>query len=355
MFNLSDKETIRACRDVLVEFYRADRKNFIHLFLQRKPAHIAKAYSGPLAQARIIENIKDGAYPLLRIFPIRGRFIATDYLVPRKFDNVFAIQVDESAYFARNLSVAEGDIVLDMFTGSGIYPIFCAENAKKIYAVDISKKALAYARFNAILNNVESKITFLNGDMFDAIRPGKFDLITASPPCVPTPLTNRVEALFADSGIDGLKYPSRFLTQATKYLARGGRLQMYLGVVGDKERPLIEEQLVSMFQKERVKIELNMLHNRSVRLETLIRKKYLDPFSFRYRLGPGELRRWSAHLKGRGYSHFYYCLVSIHSSNAFEIITKRPDRDLKKDLYMTGDLGLYSPGRISKLLREFCD
>ena len=95
--------------------------------------------------------------------------------------------VDEALALARELP-GERLRFLDLGTGSGNIAVALAVNAPtaEITAVDISPEALEVARRNAKKNNVEDRISFLEGDLFDALPPGgvPFDLIASNPPYI---------------------------------------------------------------------------------------------------------------------------------------------------------------------------
>ena len=95
--------------------------------------------------------------------------------------------VDEALALARELP-GERLRFLDLGTGSGNIAVSLAVNAPtaEITAVDISPEALEVARRNAKKNNVEDRISFLEGDLFDALPPGgaPFDLIASNPPYI---------------------------------------------------------------------------------------------------------------------------------------------------------------------------
>jgi release factor glutamine methyltransferase len=76
--------------------------------------------------------------------------------------------------------------ILDIGTGSGCIPISLKHNIpnSKIYAIDVSEKALTVAKENAIKNNVD--ITFILADVLKEdlkILP-QFDIIISNPPYV---------------------------------------------------------------------------------------------------------------------------------------------------------------------------
>ena len=82
----------------------------------------------------------------------------------------------EKVYFSPRLSeerkrifgqVKNGESILVMFSGSGIYPIVIAKNskAKSIYGIEINPMAHEYALENVKLNNLENKIKLFLGDV----------------------------------------------------------------------------------------------------------------------------------------------------------------------------------------------
>lgn len=73
--------------------------------------------------------------------------------------------------------------ILDIGTGSGCISITLKKQfpSSIVSAVDISKEALAVAKENAILNNVE--VNFIESDVFSNVQ-GKYDLIISNPPYI---------------------------------------------------------------------------------------------------------------------------------------------------------------------------
>lgn len=80
----------------------------------------------------------------------------------------------------------DGSQILDLCTGSGCIAIALAKRLRNraITAVDISPKALAYARRNAERNGVA--VNFAEADIFeDFASPRPLDIIVSNPPYVP--------------------------------------------------------------------------------------------------------------------------------------------------------------------------
>jgi release factor glutamine methyltransferase len=133
---------------------------------------------------------------------------------------------------------------MDIGTGSGNIAISLAKLLEKcrILAVDISKEAIDVARNNALLNNVSSKINFVNQDFSNLqpatcnLQPFSFDFIVSNPPYIPT---QEIEALqpevkyephmALDGGKDGLDFYRRIINKAPRYLRKDGFLIMEMG------------------------------------------------------------------------------------------------------------------------------
>ncbi|MGV3509896.1 MAG: peptide chain release factor N(5)-glutamine methyltransferase [Sphingobacteriaceae bacterium] len=79
------------------------------------------------------------------------------------------------------------DSILDIGTGSGCIPIALKKNipASDVYAVDISEDALAVAKHNCVLNQVE--VNLLKGDILDEnfkVQHAAFKIIVSNPPYI---------------------------------------------------------------------------------------------------------------------------------------------------------------------------
>lgn len=77
--------------------------------------------------------------------------------------------------------------ILDLGTGSGALAVSCAllDSRSCVTALDISGSALAVARRNAARHGVLERVSLVQGDLVEAVRPEAFDVILANLPYVP--------------------------------------------------------------------------------------------------------------------------------------------------------------------------
>ena len=103
-------------------------------------------------------------------------------LIPRPETSELVTKIVNSQLSTFNSQLS----ILDIGTGSGCIAISLAKNINnsKVYALDISEKALEVAKGNAINNNVD--VTFINDDILSLKNniDTKFDIIVSNPPYV---------------------------------------------------------------------------------------------------------------------------------------------------------------------------
>jgi release factor glutamine methyltransferase len=134
----------------------------------------------------------------------------------------------------------EGQRILDLGTGSGAIAIALLNELPKAAAMatDVSPKALEIARENANRHGVANRMTFRQGDWWEAVPDNEtFDLIVSNPPYI---ATAAIEALAPevkahdpiaalDGGMDGLEAYRRILGTARRRLRPGGAIAVEIG------------------------------------------------------------------------------------------------------------------------------
>ncbi len=138
--------------------------------------------------------------------------------------------------------------VIDVGTGSGCIAVALAKHLAEVtvYAIDISRPALAVAQRNAERHGVEDQIQFIVGDLLDR-RPAPVDLIVSNPPYVsvdewaslPFAICHHEPRLALDGGADGLGVIRRLLSQSEGLLEPGDALLVEIGAEqGDAARDI---------------------------------------------------------------------------------------------------------------------
>jgi release factor glutamine methyltransferase len=169
---------------------------------------------------------------------------------PKKlFIKDYVFLVDEKVYepaedtflLAENLKVEEGEVVLDVGTGCGIFAVLAAKKAKKVVATDINPYAIRCAEKNAKINGVEGEIEFRLGDLFQPVRPDEtFSLILFNAPYLPSePREERSWIGRAwTGGPSGRKVIDRFIISAPEFLTADGRILLVQSSLSDVDKTL---------------------------------------------------------------------------------------------------------------------
>ena len=133
--------------------------------------------------------------------------------------------------------------VLDLCTGSGCIAVCLKKNGfEKVYAADISDKALSVAKHNANLNNAD--IIFLQSDLYENFpKEIRFDIIVSNPPYISTDKIAELETqvkdfepkLALDGGKDGLDFYKKILKLSKDFINKSGRLYLEIGYDQAKE------------------------------------------------------------------------------------------------------------------------
>lgn len=175
----------------------------------------------------------------------KEKFLGMDFLVN---ENVFIprpeteILVNTALEIINAAQAKKAPVrILDLCTGSGNIAISIAKGLTKsaadykIFASDISDKALEVAMQNACLNGASDGISFIKSDLFKDIA-GRYDMIVSNPPyiarCELKTLPKEVlkePVLALDGGEDGLDFYRKIFLEAPAYLMNGGYCIMEIG------------------------------------------------------------------------------------------------------------------------------
>ena len=127
--------------------------------------------------------------------------------------------------------------VLDLCTGSGCIAISLKKHGfEKVFALDISDKALEVAKHNAYIHNAD--ITFIKSDLYKELPNDiRFDLIVSNPPYIRTGEIEKLDdevkdfepKLALDGGKDGLDFYKKILNLSKDFINKNGSLYFEIG------------------------------------------------------------------------------------------------------------------------------
>lgn len=159
-------------------------------------------------------------------------FVDNNVLIPRQDTEIL---VEEVIKIAKKINAKN---ILDLCTGSGAIGISLANYLPetKIVATDISNSALNIARKNAVINNVQNRIIFINSDLFTNLESQKFDIIVSNPPYIKTSVIEKLDTqvkkepnIALDGGEDGLDFYKKIIKESYQYLKYNGYLCLEIG------------------------------------------------------------------------------------------------------------------------------
>jgi release factor glutamine methyltransferase len=156
-------------------------------------------------------------------------YVNQDVLIPRPETELL---VEKAIATAKNNHIVT---IADIGTGSGIIAVTLAVTLPeaRIYAVDVSEKALAVAILNAEKHAAVYRITFLKGDLVKPL-PEHCGLIVANLPYVKqSEIYAPIDAephLALDGGKEGLDVIARFCREVKDRLTPGGYVLMEIGL-----------------------------------------------------------------------------------------------------------------------------
>ena len=159
-------------------------------------------------------------------------YINKDVLIPRPETEIIVEEV------LKIIKPFSSKSLLDVGTGSGCIIISIIKERLNCLAtaIDLSKKALNIAKFNAKMHHLINKINFVNIDI-DKIQDNKYDFIISNPPYIKKLNLSKLDEsvkffepyIALEAGIDGLREIKKLIIKSNKLLKRNGRLIFEIG------------------------------------------------------------------------------------------------------------------------------
>ena len=134
--------------------------------------------------------------------------------------------------------------ILDIGTGSGCILLAILKERKKCLGVgiDISKKGINLAKYNAKIQHIRNRVKFLNSDIDNFCR-DKYDLIVSNPPYIKCFAINELDKdiknyepkIALNGGVDGYSKIRLIINKSTILLKRKGKLILEVGLGQTRE------------------------------------------------------------------------------------------------------------------------
>ena len=187
-------------------------------------------------------------------------YVNKDVLIPRPETELI---IEETLKIIRPESSKR---LLDVGTGSGCIIISLINERPKCNgrAIDISKKALKIAKFNAKMHHLQNKINFSNMNI-DKFNDYKYDFILSNPPYITKQDLSRLDNdvrlyepfLALEAGVDGLREIKKLILKSKHLLKTNGRLIFEIG----KDQMEYSKYLLKIngFRINKVSKDLNLI------------------------------------------------------------------------------------------------
>ena len=160
-------------------------------------------------------------------------YVNNHVLIPRPETELIVEEV------LNNTEINSSKSFLEVGTGSGCIIISILKERVRCSAtaIDICKKALKIAKFNAKMHHLEKNINFINIDI-DKIRDNKYDFIFSNPPYIKKFNLRRLDRsvklfephIALEAGIDGLREIKKLIKKSNKLLKINGKLIFEIGM-----------------------------------------------------------------------------------------------------------------------------
>lgn len=167
-----------------------------------------------IARGLVRSRAEGKLHPNVSIFPCGGGFFITDlffsdYSTPNQ---VYYVGQDSYvlAYLTPRRAAAR---TLDLCCGSGIHAILTTRHSDSCLGIDLNPRALEFARANAEMNSCSEACLFVRAKLGKLGGIGRFDLVVANPPWVPSP----------DRGLEWFRFGGRDGEDLTRLAVSGLR------------------------------------------------------------------------------------------------------------------------------------
>lgn len=248
------------------------------------------------------------------LFPVGNQLVFSDHAWPKlphpgcvnvPYDQVMYIGAD-SRWLAQTTIRRPMGSTLDLCTGSGVHALLASSHSQRVVAVDINPRATRCTHFNAQISGA-ANIEIAIGDLYEPVGKEYFDLITANPPFVPSPVNS---LMYRDGGHSGEDVLHRIVVGLPQHLAPGGIAQIITELGECKDEPL-SDRLRVWLDGAPMDILILRLHEHSAASFAISHADGDDD----YTAFLNSVHNWSNNLRKQGYTKIVSVILSFQWSD----------------------------------------
>jgi len=158
--------------------------------------------------------------------------VNSDVLIPRPDTEIIVEEVIKSTQINNSLNI------LDIGTGTGCLILSILNERSKFYGtgIDISKKAINIAKYNANMQQIKNRVKFINSSI-DKFYVGKYDLIISNPPYIKSCDIKKLDKdvslyepeIALNGGYDGYSKIREIICKSSVLIKKNGKLFLEIG------------------------------------------------------------------------------------------------------------------------------
>lgn len=202
---------------------------------------------------------------------------------------------------------------LDLCAGPGIQTMVSALHASMAVGVEINPATLAIASFNACLNGLQDRITFLEGDVEQPHKKLKppFDKITFNPPLVPAP-DELHYAFVGHGGPFGTRLTETIIKTYAPYLKPDGRMEFVgAGLANESEAEFVH-RLGTLAAQQGMESRFHVLSRHAIEADAPLFNLYAAGIARQNKLQLDEAReQLISHFHQQGFKDFLLFFGSL--------------------------------------------
>ena len=178
--------------------------------VDRLSSRFSSAFIDTAIDMRLAKNIGRFLESKVCLFPCFGKYLVTDRAAKNTRINQVMWLWGESYILGGIVKRIPRRRAIDIGTGSGVHAILASDHCERVVSVNISLRAIEFAKFNCALNGIDN-VDFVLGDVFSSVEL-TCDLLLANPPYAPDSAAQAGDN-FWSGGVEGTEIMQRIVEE----------------------------------------------------------------------------------------------------------------------------------------------